>query len=133
MVTSPFEAVELTTTLMAGCVVWEAELTVPVEVTKLSLGVCVSTVTFPLEMMVLSVTDGEVWALDTPVLSDPCLTTPVLNTPVPVAPVLSDPCLTTPVLNTPVPVAPVRKNPVWKVEPDARWDGAAKPFAVVFV
>ena len=74
--------------------------------------------TFPLEVVVLRTTGGEIPVLKTPVLSDPCLTTPVLKTPV---------------LNAPVPVPPVRNTPVLKAEPEAKTDGAAKPFAVEFV
>lgn len=67
----------------------------------------------PLVVMVLRTTDGEVLVMKTPVLSDPCLITPVLSTP--------------------VPTAPVRKTPVLKAEPEAKWEGGAKPFAVEFV
>ena len=56
----------------------------------------------------LRTTDGEVSLLKIPVLSDPCPTTPVPN-------------------------APVRNTPVLKAEPEAKSDGAAKPFTVEFV
>ena len=57
----------------------------------------------------------------------------VLRTSNEEAPVLKTPGLNNPVLNAPVPVAPVRNTPVLKAEPEAKRDGAAKPFAVEFV
>lgn len=79
--------------------------------------------TLQLEVVVLKRTDGEVPVLKTPVLSGACLINPVLKIPV-----LSDACLL-----APVPAAPVRNTPVLKAEPEAKTDGAAKPFAVRFV
>ena len=116
-VTSPLEAVELTTTLTAGWVSTGTELLGQYE-TVISLAGWVSTVTFPLEVMVLETTDAEVSVLKTPVLSDPCVTTPVLDIPV---------------LKIPVPAVPTRTTPVLKTEPETKMDGLAKPFTVEFV